>query len=143
MASSSTPRVATHLYWTKRRTRCFKSSGSWRCLIHSSVSLRLSLHSSSLKVIDCRYVYIMKTIFKPPHGIGKVQWQTCYTKTGQSTIFLHLSIQKLTEHWKIMLELLKKWKIDVTKNLCQLANYRKVEKILLLFLKYTNFVVVH
>lgn len=56
--SSSTPRVASHLYCTKRSTRRFRSSGSWRCLIHSLVSLCLSLHSSNLTVIDCRYVYI-------------------------------------------------------------------------------------
>lgn len=55
--SSSTPRVATHLYWSYFRTLCFNSRGSCLWRIHSSVSVLLILHSSSRTVVDWRYVY--------------------------------------------------------------------------------------
>ena len=75
MASSSTPRVASHLYCTNRRTRCFKSLGSWRCLIHSSVSLRLTLHSSSLKVRDCKYVYTKEGTSKQNRRVKETKYK--------------------------------------------------------------------
>lgn len=54
MSSSLTPLVHNQLYWTNRLTRSCTFGGSCRWLIHSSVSLRFTLHSSSLAVEDCR-----------------------------------------------------------------------------------------
>lgn len=54
--SSSTPRVANHLYWSYRLTRSLSSFGSKRWCIHCSESRLLTLISSSLRVRDWRYV---------------------------------------------------------------------------------------
>lgn len=55
--SSSTPRVANHLYWSYRLTRSLSSCGSKRWCIHCSESRLLTLISSSLMVRDWRYVW--------------------------------------------------------------------------------------
>ena len=52
--SSSTPLVATHLYWSYFLTDCLNSGGSCLWCIHCSVSVLLILHSSNLIVVDWR-----------------------------------------------------------------------------------------
>lgn len=54
--SSSTPRVASHLYWSYLRTDSLNSGGNCLWCIHCSVSVLFTLHSSNRTVVDCRYV---------------------------------------------------------------------------------------
>lgn len=56
-SSSSTPCVATHLNSPYFLTACLRSWGSCLWCIHCSVSVFFCLHSSSLAVIDWRYLW--------------------------------------------------------------------------------------
>lgn len=62
IASSSTPWVATHLYWSYFRTYCLSSCGSCLWCIHCSVSALLSLHSSNRAVADMIYICQSKNL---------------------------------------------------------------------------------
>lgn len=55
--SSSTPLVSCHLYCSYLLIRSLRSSGSNRCDIHCSASRLLTLISSNLVVVDCKYVW--------------------------------------------------------------------------------------
>lgn len=65
-SSSSTPCVATHLNSPYFLTACLRSWGSCLWCIHCSVSVFFCLHSSSLAVIDWRYLW--STHQKKKHG---------------------------------------------------------------------------
>ncbi|BAS79871.1 Os02g0627750 [Oryza sativa Japonica Group] len=53
-ASSSTPRVANHLYWWYLLTHCFSGCGICRWFIHRSMSVRFVRHSSSRTIVACK-----------------------------------------------------------------------------------------
>ena len=74
--SSSTPRVATHLYWSYLRTDCLSSGGSCLWCIHCSVSVLLILHSSNRTVVDWRYFLKQISIYDSFNF--KQDWQWFY-----------------------------------------------------------------
>lgn len=59
--SSSTPLVSCHLYCSCRLIRSLRFSGSNRWDIHCSASRLLTLISSTLVVVDCKYVCLRVT----------------------------------------------------------------------------------
>lgn len=56
IASSSTPLVANHLYWSYFLMESLNSGGSCLWCIHCSVSFLLTLHSSRRMVVAWRYL---------------------------------------------------------------------------------------
>lgn len=119
--SSSTPRVATHLYWSYFLTDCLSSGGSCLWCIHCSVSVLWILHSSNRMVVDWRYVCKWKKYQTfASTGDSLFNWYNFMPSGSSWNQFSHY--WSLSCVWIMDLSREEKWDLN-QKNLCSLFSF--------------------
>ena len=92
--SSSTPLVSCHLYCSYLLIRSRRLSGSKRWDIHCSASLLLTLISSNLVVVDCKYVCFKQVKMRNAESFitGFVTCKACMQCIRRMLLFFSFSL---------------------------------------------------